>query len=511
MVLPQRTSFNSSFLQFLNQKGWEKTAPVEEPKFFLDQQQKTKLFKEQGIATPPTFLTPKAPPLNLPTPSLNATPTLPIVGPKTLPTNVTPKFARVPKPVKVKQEPKEEPVEEKVEVDENEEDLSEYEKIRLANIAQRKKKFEELKLSDLTKSVGFNPPPKKRRIHTTPTQDPPIPQFTQTLRTRSQVLQQGMASPSLRQNPRAYQASVSTQNVHPQMSQNSEPVPKQIPGFTPIQVQQSPSSVSKPIIGQVPTQMTTNIPYYNTQRPISQFQNTQPLPKNVPIPNANFQGVAKTSSNGTVAGSTANQQIQGFKKVQVPINATPTPQKPVNPYQKFDRVPKPIVTTQNCIPMSTKSLSEELQELEAQKIQKSEANKISPHMVQQNGTRNPQTIKPGIIRPGTQKFPPQGFRNPIGVLQSSRPTNLNSQGMMKRPENQKAMLHARNLALAGMKKPQNSVPSNVRRPDPQRSSIQNFQNQRYPKIPQTQMGAPKCTQNLRNQYPNLAISRSRNI
>ena len=161
MVLPQRTSFNSSFLQFLNQKGWEKTAPVEEPKFFLDQQQKTKLFKEQGIATLPTFFTPKAPPLNLPSPSLNATPTLPIVGPKTLPTNVTPKFARVPKPVKIKQEPKEEPVEEKVEVEENDEDLSEYEKIRLANIAQRKKKFEELKLSDLTKSVGFNPLPKK--------------------------------------------------------------------------------------------------------------------------------------------------------------------------------------------------------------------------------------------------------------------------------------------------------------------------------------------------------------
>ena len=52
MVLPQRNSFNSSFLQFLNQKGWEKTAPVEEPKFFLEQQQKTKLIKEQGIATP---------------------------------------------------------------------------------------------------------------------------------------------------------------------------------------------------------------------------------------------------------------------------------------------------------------------------------------------------------------------------------------------------------------------------------------------------------------------------
>ena len=236
-------------MQFLNQKGWEKTAPVEEPKFFLEQQQKTKLIKEQGIATPPTFLTPKAPPLNLPSPSLNATPTLPIVGPKTLPTNVTPKFARIPKPVKIKQEPKEEPVEEKVEVEENEEDLSEYEKIRLANIAQRKKKFEELKLSDLTKSVGFNPPPKKRRIQTTPTQDRPVPQFTQTLRTRSQVLQQGMASPNLRQNPRAYQASVSTQNVNLQMSQNSDPVPKQIPGFTPIQVQQNLPSVSKPVIG----------------------------------------------------------------------------------------------------------------------------------------------------------------------------------------------------------------------------------------------------------------------
>ena len=132
-------------------------------------------------------------------------------------------------------------------------------------------------------------------------------------------------------------------------------------------------------------------------------------------------------------------------------------------------------------------------------------------MVHQNGIRNPQTLKPGIIRPGTQKVSPQGSNNSLGILQSSKPTNLNSQGLMKRPENQRALHHARNLALAGMKKPQNSVPSNVRRPDPQRSSIQNFQNQRYPKIPQTQMGAPKYTQNLRNQYPNLAISRSRNI
>ena len=56
MVLPQKTSFNSSFLQFLNQKGWEKTAPVEEPKFVLEQQQKTKLIKELGNATPPFFI-----------------------------------------------------------------------------------------------------------------------------------------------------------------------------------------------------------------------------------------------------------------------------------------------------------------------------------------------------------------------------------------------------------------------------------------------------------------------
>ena len=73
------------------------------------------------------------------------------------------------------------------------------------------------------------------------------------------------------------------------------------------------------------------------------------------------------------------------------------------------------------------------------------------------------------------------------------------------------MLHAQSLALAGMKKPQNLVPSNVRRPDPQKRCNQNFQNQRYPKIPQSQMGAPKYTQNLRNQYPNLTVSRSRNI